>query len=89
MDHQERSLVLTLMLKDLEMARTQLPGWADEPLISNDNGDKLTPNQLYQEVKDETDFGNRYAAQWLTNHRLVEMMHQILVDPPKDNSQSN
>lgn len=89
MDHQERSLVLTLMLKDLEMARTELPGWEDEPLIPNDDGDKLTPNQLYQEVKNDTDFGNRYAKQFLENHRLMERIYQVLVAPAKDNGQSN
>jgi hypothetical protein len=89
MDHQERALVLTLMLKDLELARIELPGWADKPLITNDDGDKLTPNQLYQEVKDDTDFGNRYAQQFLVNHRMMESLYQLFVEPPKGNGQSN
>jgi hypothetical protein len=66
----DRKAVLALMQDDLDYASKELPGWADEPCA--DDGDReLTPRQLFQEVKDGTDFGNRYAMTWLVRHELM------------------
>lgn len=74
MDQTKRQQVLAAMQKDIDAATKSLPHWLNEPCAEDDNGHEYTPLQLFQEVKNGTSFGDRYAEEFLTRHKLVERM---------------
>jgi hypothetical protein len=75
----ERTKIMALMQLDLDNAP---PGWGDdEKIVVDDLGTTMTPNQLFQEVKEGTDFGNRYAQGWLERHELEELRLEFSNQP--------
>lgn len=63
--------VLTLMQVDLDAAPS---GWADEIITEDDDGTTYTPNQVFQQVKDRTEFGLAYAKRWLVRHQMLNQL---------------
>lgn len=65
-----RAHAIALMENDIKIAP---PGWADE-VIYDEDGMKFTPNQVLDEVKRGTDFGNRFVTIYLGNHTALEAL---------------
>jgi hypothetical protein len=78
-----RKNVVRLMEADLEK---QPAGFADKSYIKDDDGNLLTPRQVVQQFKEGTDFGNRYAEQWL--EMRLSLKHSY-VESAANNEQSN
>lgn len=66
----ERHDAISMMEEDIKAAPA---GWADE-VIFNEEGQSWTPNQVLDEVRRRTDFGNRFVATYLANHRMLEKL---------------
>lgn len=66
----EKVQTIALMEADLKSAP---PGWADS-VIYDEGGKSWTPNQIMAEVKNGTDFGNRYMTVYLANHQMLETL---------------
>ncbi len=64
----DRSNALAMMEADIKSAPA---GWGDD-VIFNEEGQSWTPNQVLDEVKRGTDFGNRFVETYLSNHRMLE-----------------
>ena len=74
MDQSIKSAVVSLMQKDIDTAPE---GWAERPIAVDDKDNELTPLQVIQQVKDGTDWGNRYAATWLDRYRMWDAMDRL------------
>jgi hypothetical protein len=74
MDQATKEVVLLLMQKDVDTAPK---GWVDQPISVDDQGNGLTPPQVMQQVKDGTDWGNRYARTWLDRYRLYQTLDDL------------
>jgi hypothetical protein len=77
MDQATREKVLVLMQKDIEEAGKLMPEWLNEPCAEDDTRE-YTPLQILDEVKNGTDFGNRYGEKWLLRHNLLETMDNLV-----------
>lgn len=66
----QKAHTIALMESDLKVAP---PGWADT-VIFDDGIKTWTPNQVMKEVRDGTDFGNRYLVIYYENNALLESL---------------
>lgn len=64
----DRHNAIAMMEADIKSAPA---GW-DNEVIFNEEGQSWTPNQVLDEVKRGTDFGNRFVQTYLANHRMLE-----------------
>lgn len=81
---EQRAEILALMQKDLDAAAAQVPEWANtEKIAQDDDGNELTPNQVFQQVKDGTTFGDQYARAWLARHNINAKLTELQGDPEK------
>jgi hypothetical protein len=76
--------VLSLMQEDLDIAPK---GWADEIIAEDDQGNKYTPNQIVQEVKNQTPFGLDYASSWMKRREMVLTVQDLLGHKRPESSQ--
>lgn len=67
LDETTRNHVIAMMEKDL---KSQEPEFADQPWIyyPDQSGEMYTPNQMIEQVRQGTDFGNLYAGEWMMHY---------------------